>query len=60
MKRTNFFLPEPARKELQELSQVTGLSVSEHLRRAIDEYLSRHKQPMPAPVGAQPSPESKP
>ncbi len=43
MKRSNFFLPEPAVAALKALSEKTGLSVSEHIRRAIDEYLKRHQ-----------------
>lgn len=43
MKRTNIFLPEQTRAALQALSEKTGLSVAELIRRAIDEYLKRQK-----------------
>jgi predicted DNA-binding protein len=42
MKRTHIFLPERIIEALKRLSARTGLSVAEHIRRAIDEYLSRH------------------
>lgn len=41
MKRTHTFLPELAIAALKDLSEKTGLSVAEHIRRAIDEYLKR-------------------
>ena len=41
MKRTHIFLPDPAVAALKSLSEKTGLSVAEHIRRAIDEYLKR-------------------
>jgi len=41
MKRTHIFLPEPVIAALKALSVKTGLSVAEHIRRAIDEYLKR-------------------
>lgn len=43
MKRTNIFLPKPLLSKLRTLSKATGLSVAEHIRRAIDEYLKRQK-----------------
>jgi len=43
MKRTNIFLPIPLLAKLRALSDATGLSVAEHIRRAIDEYLKRQK-----------------
>jgi predicted DNA-binding protein len=43
MKRTHVFLPEPTIKALKLLSNKTGLSVAELIRRAIDEYLKKHK-----------------
>ena len=39
MKRTHIFLPEPIIATLKALTEKTGLSVAEHIRRAIDEYL---------------------
>ena len=41
MKRTHIFLPNPVISTLKALSEKTGLSVAEHIRRAIDEYLKR-------------------
>lgn len=41
MKRTHIFLPELVIAALKSLSEKTGLSVAEHIRRAIDEYLKR-------------------
>jgi predicted DNA-binding protein len=43
MKRTNIFLPEQLIERLKALAEKTGLSVAEHIRRAIDEYLKRQK-----------------
>lgn len=43
MIRANFFLPEPLLAALRELAQKTDLSVSEHVRRALAEYLKRQK-----------------
>ena len=39
MTRTHIFLPEPVIAALKALSEKTRLSVAEHIRRAIDEYL---------------------
>lgn len=39
MRRMNIFFPEPLIAALKALSKKTGLPVSEHIRRAIDEYL---------------------
>ena len=43
MKRTHVFLPEPVLAALRALSDKSGLSVAEHIRRAGDEYLKRQK-----------------
>ena len=43
MKRTHVFLPEPVLAALRALSDKSGLSVAEHIRRAVDEYLKRQK-----------------
>ena len=43
MIRANFFLSEPLLAALRELAQKTDLSVSEHVRRALAEYLKRQK-----------------
>ena len=45
MIRTNFFLPEPLLAALRELAQKTDLSVSEHVRLALAEYLKRQSRP---------------
>lgn len=41
MRRFNLFIPEQAIAKLQALARKTGITVSEHVRRAIDEYLKR-------------------
>ena len=38
MKRVNFYLPKQDISELKALSEETGISASEHLRRALSEY----------------------
>lgn len=43
MKRANFFLPEQLIERLKALSEKTGLSVAELIRRAADEYLKKQK-----------------
>ncbi|HUW11181.1 MAG TPA: ribbon-helix-helix protein, CopG family [Anaerolineae bacterium] len=43
MKRYNVYLTDKQMEALKALSQRTGLSVSEHMRRAVDAYL--HEQP---------------
>ena len=43
MKRTHFFLPEPAFERLQELSKERDVSVAELIRRAIDDFLKKQK-----------------
>lgn len=43
LKRVNFYLSEIQIKRLIDLSKKTGLSMSEILRRAIDEYWERQK-----------------
>ena len=43
MKRTAFFLPTPLLKLLKALSERTDMPVSEHVRRALEEYLQRTK-----------------
>ena len=44
MKRVNYHLTNQEIKALRELSQQTGLTVSELIRRAIDEYLESKKR----------------
>lgn len=43
MKRTNYYYPEQMLARLKTLSERMGVSVSELIRRAIDEFLKRHK-----------------
>ena len=43
-KRMNFYLTEVQIKRLQVMSNKTGLTASEILRRAIDEYWERHEK----------------
>jgi predicted DNA-binding protein len=43
MKRVNFTISEVEIKRLKTLTKKTGLSASEILRRAIDEYWDRNK-----------------
>lgn len=42
MKRVNYHLTELQIKQLKELSNKTGLSVADIIRRAIDEYITTH------------------
>ncbi len=41
MKRTNIHLPEQTREALQALASLTGLSVAELVRRAVDAYIKK-------------------
>ena len=43
MKRTNIYLTEPSVERLQALSEKTGLSVAELIRRAIEDFLKKQK-----------------
>ena len=44
MHRTNLFLTEQQIAALKAMAKKTGLSYSELIRRAIDEYLKRHRK----------------
>ncbi len=44
MHRTNLFLAEKQITALKAMAQKTGLTYSELIRRAIDEYLKRHRK----------------
>lgn len=44
-KRMNFYLTDVQVKRLQAMSKKTGLTASEIIRRAIDEYWERFKTP---------------
>ena len=48
MKRTHFFLSEPAFNRLKELSDVLDVSVSELIRRAVEDFLKKHKNTNPS------------
>ena len=41
MKRTQIFLPDQLIAKLKDLAIATGISVAEHIRRAIDLYLKK-------------------
>jgi predicted DNA binding CopG/RHH family protein len=43
MERINLYVSENQLKELKELKKTTGITWSEHIRRAIDEYLAKQK-----------------
>lgn len=47
MHRVNIFLPERVISALKALSEKTGLSYAEHIRRAIDAYLKREGKEKP-------------
>jgi len=40
MRKINLYLPQPQLDALRNLSKQTGISVAEHIRRAISAYLS--------------------
>ena len=44
MKRVNYYLSESQLAKLKALAKITGLSISEHIRRAIDLYLKELKR----------------
>jgi predicted DNA-binding protein len=44
---TSHFIERETLERLRALSRQTGLSVSEHVRRALREYLDRQDVPMP-------------
>ena len=43
MKRINFCFPEQLIEKLKKLSKDTGLTMSEIIRRALDDYFDKHK-----------------
>lgn len=43
-KRVGFYLTDSQIKELKKVSKKTGLTVSELIRRAIDEHLEKYKE----------------
>jgi hypothetical protein len=45
MKKYNTYYTEAQLKRLIKLADKTGLTASEHLRRALDEYLAKLQQP---------------
>jgi predicted DNA-binding protein len=44
LKAVNFYVTKKQIEQLKVLSRKTGLPVSEHVRRAIDEYLEKKKK----------------
>jgi hypothetical protein len=42
--RTHVILTKPQSRALQELSRASGMTVAEHIRRAIDDYLAMVNQ----------------
>lgn len=44
MIRRNYFIPDETHERLERLSRKTGESMSEHLRRALDEYLAKQEE----------------
>jgi hypothetical protein len=45
MIRLHTYLPAPVIDKLRELAAITGISVAEHIRRALDAYLRRERKP---------------
>ena len=43
MKRINFCFPEQLIEKLKSLANKTGLTMSEIIRRALDDYFDKHK-----------------
>lgn len=41
MRRTNMYFSAPQMERLSSLSETSGLSVAEHVRRAVDAYLKK-------------------
>ena len=44
MPRVNFVLTEPQIKNLNQISETTGLSVSEIIRRAVDDWIENYEE----------------
>lgn len=44
MKMTSLYLTEKQMRDLKRLSEQTGLPVAEHIRRAVDAYLLKHRK----------------
>ncbi|WP_082786998.1 ribbon-helix-helix domain-containing protein [Ferrovum sp. PN-J185] len=44
MKRSNIFLPLQFLDRLRALADKTGITMSEHIRRAVEEYLKRKER----------------
>lgn len=42
MKRVDYYLTDPQVERLKQLTETTGLTTSELIRRAVDEYLDKH------------------
>jgi arsenate reductase-like glutaredoxin family protein len=59
MKRVDYYLTVPQVERLKQLTETTGLTTSELIRRAVDEYLDKHLPPEPEPPAAKPKPAKK-
>jgi predicted DNA-binding protein len=44
MRRHNIHLSDQERERLQRLAKATGLTVAEHIRRAVDRYLEQEEK----------------
>ncbi len=44
MKRVNLYLSDPQTKKLREISRKTDLSISEHIRKALDKYIEEWEE----------------
>ena len=49
---TQIRIPGPLKKRLEALSHATGYAQQEHMRRAIDEYITRHEEKGVIPAAA--------
>ncbi len=49
MKRVNYHLTEKQIESLKQLADTTGMTVAEHIRRAVDDYLDKHARPTEVP-----------
>jgi len=47
---TQIRIPGPLKKRLEKLSHTTGYAQQEHMRRAIDEYVTRQEEKLGAPA----------
>ena len=57
MKRVDYYLTAPQVERLKHLTETTGLTTSELIRRAVDEYLDKHRSPEQPAAKAKPTPK---